>query len=101
MGYVENDDGSLTLAFAASGDTNLDGLFDSLDLANIVTSGLLDSGLPAAWWQGDFNYDGFVDILDVSAMFSTGLYDQLTYLPSSRSARAAAFAIYDAETSAR
>lgn len=101
VGYGENDDGSLTVAFAAPGDANLDGLFDSLDLADVVNSGLLDSGLAAAWWQGDFNYDGFVDILDISAMFNSGLYSEESYLPSGRSTRAAAFAIYDAGTSAR
>jgi len=67
----------------------------------MIASGLLDSSLPAAWRQGDFNYDGFVDIRDVSATISTGLYDQASYLPSGRSASAAALAIYDAEPFAR
>jgi autotransporter-associated beta strand protein len=96
VGYAPNDDGSLTVAFAASGDTNLDGLIDTLDVANIAAAGLFDSGIATAWWQGDINYDGFVDILDLSALLGSGLYDEASYLPSGLSAREAAFASHDA-----
>ncbi len=96
VGYAPNDDGSLTVAFAASGDTNLDGLIDTLDIANIAAAGLFDAGIATAWWQGDINYDGFIDILDLSALLGSGLYDEASYLPSGLSAREAAFADHDA-----
>ena len=96
VGYAPNDDGSLTVAFAAPGDTNLDGLIDVLDISNVAAAGLFNSGVAAAWWQGDFNYDGFIDILDVSALIGSGLYNDASYLPSSLSAREAAFASHDA-----
>ena len=91
VGCMPNDDGSLTVGFAAPGDTNLDGLLDALDIANVVAAGLFDSGSGAAWWQGDTNYDGLIDTLDLAALLGSGLYDGASYLPA-RTAREAAFA---------
>ena len=81
VGWMDNGDGSLSIAFAAAGDTNLDWQIDILDSANFLSGGLLDSGLAAAWSQGDFTYDGVVDILDSAAMLSTGLLDTGGYNP--------------------
>jgi hypothetical protein len=72
-------DGSLLVAYAAAGDTNLDSLVDLLDVANVLASGLFDSGVHGVWSQGDFNYDSLVDILDAADLLSAGLFDQGSY----------------------
>ena len=83
VGYVLNDDNSLSIAFAAVGDTNLDGVVDVLDATNIIASGTFDTGMPAMWGDGDFNTDGVVDVLDVADLVGTGIYDTGAYLPVS------------------
>jgi autotransporter-associated beta strand protein len=70
---------SVTFAFAAPGDTNLDWQVDILDAANFLAAGKFDSGQPATWNEGDFGYDGIVDILDAADFLSTGLFDVGTY----------------------
>jgi len=79
VGWLDNGDGSLTVAFAAAGDTNLDWQVDILDAANFLSGGKFDSGTPATWNQGDFTYDGFVDILDAASFLSNGLFDAGVY----------------------
>jgi len=69
----------VTVGWAAVGDTNLDGLVDALDIANVLGGGRYDSVLAAAWEQGDFNYDGLVDVLDVADMLGTQLFDAGSY----------------------
>jgi hypothetical protein len=83
VGYVVNDDNSLSIAFAAVGDTNLDDVVDVLDATNIIASGTFDTGMPATWGDGDFNTDGVVDVLDVADLVGTGIYDTGAYLPVS------------------
>jgi len=82
LGYVVNEDGSLTFGFAASGDTNLDGTVDILDVSAMLVSGKFNTGESASWSEGDFNYDGTLDILDIAAMLSPRLYDAGSYMPS-------------------
>jgi len=79
VGWLDNGDGSLTAAYAAPGDTNIDWQVDVVDALNFVTLGKFDTGLPATWLEGDFNYDGVVDILDALDFFNTGLYDAGNY----------------------
>jgi autotransporter-associated beta strand protein len=81
VGWLDNGDGSVSVAFAAAGDTNLDWSVDILDAANFLAGGKFDTGLPAAWIDGDFTYDGVVDILDAADFFSTGLFDAGEYNP--------------------
>ena len=81
VGWLDNGDGSVTAAFAAPGDTNIDWVVDVLDAGNFLTFGKYDTGLPATWLEGDFNYDGVVDVLDASEFFGTGLYDAGSYNP--------------------
>ena len=81
VGWIASDDGTLSVGYAAAGDTNLDGLVDVLDAANIVAGNRFDTGSPVNWQDGDFNYDGRLDILDVGAFLGTGLYDTGGYLP--------------------
>ena len=86
VGWVDNGGGSLTFAFAAPGDTNLDGVVDVLDTSNFLSAGKFDTGEAASWIQGDFNYDGIVDVLDASQFIATGLFDAGPYnLPPSAS----------------
>jgi hypothetical protein len=79
VGWLENGDGSLAVAYAAAGDTNLDWMVDVLDVANFLSAGKFDTASPATWNQGDFTYDGIVDILDVNDFLSTGLFNAGTY----------------------
>ena len=89
IGWADAGDGTLQVAYAAPGDTNLDGLLDVLDAANILAGGLFDSGAQAIWTQGDFNYDAVLDILDAADFLSTGLFDQGPYEASAAAAVAA------------
>lgn len=75
VGWIQEVDGSFTVAAAAPGDTNLDGLIDILDASDLLAAGRLDAGGPATWAEGDFNYDGVVDLLDLADSLSTGLFD--------------------------
>jgi len=73
--------GDLKLAWAAFGDTNLDGVVDAIDLTKVVAGGKFNSQQPATWQDGDFNYDGRFNIGDLVAMNGTGLFGQGSYLP--------------------
>jgi autotransporter-associated beta strand protein len=79
VGWLDNGDGTFTVAYAAPGDTNIDWAIDILDASNFLALGKFDTGLPATWIEGDFSYDGIVDILDAADFFATGLYDAGTY----------------------
>ena len=81
VGWIDNGDGSLTVAYAAPGDTNIDWSIDILDASNILAVSRFDSGEPATWLEGDFNYDGLADILDAADMVGTNLYDAGAYHP--------------------
>ena len=90
VGWLDNGDGSVTFAFAAAGDTNLDWQVDIIDAANFLAGGKFDSGAPATWNEGDFTYDGFVDILDAASFLSNGLFDAGVYNGSGSSGTVAA-----------
>jgi hypothetical protein len=48
----------------------------------ILTSGLLNTGIPGAvWQQGDFDYDGLVTTADINALLTTGRLNSGSYLP--------------------
>jgi len=79
VGWLDNGDGSVTFAFAAAGDTNLDWQVDIIDAANFLAGGKFDTGSPASWNEGDFTYDGVVDILDAASFLSNGLFDAGPY----------------------
>jgi autotransporter-associated beta strand protein len=82
VGWKDNGGGSVTFAYAAPGDTNLDGMVDIADVADFLTAGKFSSGVAARWEEGDFNYDGVVDLLDAAEFLTTGLYDGGAYGPS-------------------
>jgi autotransporter-associated beta strand protein len=79
VGWLDNGDGTVSFAYAAPGDSNLDWTVDILDAANFLAGGKFDSGTPATWNEGDFGYDGVVDILDAADFLSTGLFDAGPY----------------------
>ena len=79
VGWLDNGDGSVTAAFAAAGDTNLDWQVDILDASNFLAGGKFDTGSPASWNEGDFTSDGLVDILDAASFLSNGLFDAGSY----------------------
>lgn len=80
VGWIDHGDGSCAVAYAAPGDTNLDGLIDILDAANVTVGSMVGAGATTRWSTGDFNYDGLVDVLDIGDFLSTGLFDTGTYL---------------------
>ena len=82
VGWMVDAEGGATIAFAAPGDTNLDGIVDILDALNIMASDKFGRETPSTWSEGNFNYDGIVDILDVVLFLSAGLYDESPYLPA-------------------
>jgi len=75
--------GSVTFAYAAPGDTNLDWIVDSLDASNFAAAGKYGTGDPATWIEGDFNYDGVCDVLDAAEFANAGLYGSPAYNPPS------------------
>ena len=79
VGWLDDGSGTVSFAYAAPGDTNLDWQVDILDAANFLAGGRFDSGPPATWNQGDFTYDGLADILDAAGFLSTGLFDSGDY----------------------
>jgi len=90
VGWLDHGDGSVTFAYAAAGDTNLDWSVDVLDIANAIAGAKFNSGLPASWSEGDFNYDGLFDTLDIADMVSTGLYAANAYHTAAPSSGVAA-----------
>jgi autotransporter-associated beta strand protein len=79
VGWLDNGDGSITVAYAAAGDSNLDWFVDILDAANFLAAGAYDAGFGSSWNDGDYTYDGLVDILDAASFLSTGLFDSGDY----------------------
>lgn len=79
LGWLMQGDGSILVAYAAPGDTNLDGTVDILDAANFTVGASPGAAQPVRWAAGDFNYDGVVDVLDISDFVSTGLFDAGDY----------------------
>lgn len=72
-------DGAMEVAWAAPGDTNLDGKVDVFDLVAIQNNGKFNSGLAASWAEGDTNYDGVANVFDLTAVSSTNLFNNGDY----------------------
>ena len=83
VGWLDNGNGSVSFAYAAPGDTNVDNQVDVLDAANFLSGGKFDTGLPATWLEGDFNYDGMTDVLDAASFVTAGLFDAGPYTAAS------------------
>jgi autotransporter-associated beta strand protein len=92
LGYLIAS-GSITIAYAAAGDANLDGVVDIADMASFVANIDAPDLVEVGWNAGDFNYDGLVDQLDLSDFLGTGLFDEGYYLSGAE----AAFASFGVE----
>ena len=57
-----------------TGDANGDGLFNQLDLVEVLQGGKYQTGQPASFREGDWNEDGIFDQLDLVAALQTGSY---------------------------
>jgi hypothetical protein len=67
FGGEQVDSSSLLVRYTLAGDTNLDGVVNSIDFAFLAASfGLIDG----QWFSGDFNYDGKVNALDFNLLAS-------------------------------
>jgi len=73
------DSTGITIGWAAPGDTDLDGLVDVLDVANLIESARYNAIRSATWQHGDFNYDGLFDVLDIAELVDTQLYGAGSY----------------------
>jgi autotransporter-associated beta strand protein len=93
VGWLANGGSSFTVAYAAPGDTNLDGVVDIGDVANFVGGGQMDAGTTATWDTGDFNHDGIVDQLDLADLLGASLFDGGSYLPASAAPSASGTAV--------
>jgi hypothetical protein len=76
FGAGQSVDGSAVLVrYTLTGDANLDGVVDFLDLARLAQSYNIADG-KRQWSNGDYNYDGNVDFLDLAQLaqnYNTGL----------------------------
>jgi fibronectin-binding autotransporter adhesin len=81
--------GALEVAYAAPGDSNLDGVFDILDIGDILAAAKFNTGAAANWQQGDVNYDNVFDIVDLADILGTNLFNQGTYLTQGSASSAA------------
>ena len=82
LGWVDHGDASFTVGFAATGDSNLDGCVDVMDLGNIFQQMDGDPAEAVTWNAGDFNHDDMVDIVDFAELFEVGLFGEGSYLPA-------------------
>lgn len=82
VGWKENTDGSVTIAYAAPGDTDLSGDVNVFDLVGINGSGSYGKGTPSVWSQGDFDYNGVTNIFDMVLTNGAGVYGRGSYLPA-------------------
>ncbi len=101
VGYRQLLNGTIQVAWAAMGDTNLDGRVNSSDI--IALNSARRFNLPSIdghWWQGDFTYDGKVnssDISNLAAMFNKPSY----YQAAATQAAATLFAASATETTSQ
>jgi autotransporter-associated beta strand protein len=80
VGYRVMPDNSIVVAWAAFGDTNLDGRVNSTDINMILSAGRYGTtATDGGWWQGDFNYDGRANTSDINLLISAGLLNAPSY----------------------
>ena len=89
VGYRMLGPDRAVVAWAAPGDSNLDGQVDVFDAASMLAAGRFNTGRPASWDQGDFTYDGVLDTFDLVMVMAAGEFGRGPYGPMSP---AAAFA---------
>ena len=86
VGYRVLGNGSAIVAWAAYGDSNLDGQVNNIDLGLVANSGKVNAGgTNATWTEGDFNYSGNVNNIDLGLRSNAALFGTGTYIPGSTS----------------
>jgi len=98
VGYRALADGSAAVAWAAFGDTNVDGRVNSSDINMILGGGRFGRpGTDGVWAQGDFNYDGRVNSQDLNLLLAAGLLNAPSYIAAlnAGTTRSATMAIAD------
>jgi hypothetical protein len=84
VGYRVLANGSAIVAWAAYGDSNLDGQVNNIDLGLVANSGKVNAGgTNATWAEGDFNYSGNVNNIDLGLRSNAALFGTGTYIPGS------------------
>jgi autotransporter-associated beta strand protein len=82
VGYALDSAGVATVAFAAPGDVDLDGVVDVFDLVDVNAAGQYGTGQAAVWSQGDFNYDAVTNVFDLVAVSGADVFNRGSYLPA-------------------
>ncbi len=84
VGYRLLSSGAAIVAWAAYGDTNLDGQVNFSDISLINTGTKYGAGAStgAVWSQGDFNYSNGVNFTDINLLNTAALYGSGSYLPT-------------------
>jgi hypothetical protein len=66
--------GIVDFVLREAGDSNEDGVFNQLDIVQVLQGGKYLSSADALWAEGDWNGDGRFDQLDIVAALATGNY---------------------------
>jgi hypothetical protein len=83
VGYRVLANGSAIVAWAAYGDSNLDGQVNNIDLGLVNNGGKFGAGgTSATWTEGDFNYSGNVNNIDLGLRNNAALFNAGSYIPS-------------------
>jgi hypothetical protein len=81
VGYRVLGTGAAIVAWAAYGDSNLDGAVNNTDISLVNNSGKFGAGgTTAVWSQGDYNYSGAVNSTDISLLNNAALFGAGSYL---------------------
>jgi hypothetical protein len=83
VGYRVLGTGAAIVAWAAYGDSNLDGQVNTTDINLINTGGKFGQGAStgAVWSQGDYNYSNGVTTTDINLVNGAAMFGAGSYLP--------------------
>jgi autotransporter-associated beta strand protein len=82
VGYRVLGNGTAIVAWAAFGDSNLDGVVNSIDVNLVNNGGKFNAGgTNATWAEGDFNYTGNVNSIDINLRNNAALFNAGSYIP--------------------
>lgn len=88
VGWRADADGSVTFAYTAPGDTNLDGQVNIFDFVDVRSAGQFGAGSTSVWSQGDFDYNGVTNVFDLVLANGAGVYGAGGYRPDPAAAPA-------------
>ena len=93
IGYSGTGAAGFVVAFAASGDANLDGSVDVFDLVQVNTASGYGGTTSSGWSGGDFDYDGRTTVFDLVAVQTAGQFARGGYLPAASPSIAGGLAV--------